>query len=161
METFKIVELEDFNCAAGHIYSVSIDESETTIFEMFLQENYDKYRNELEEIAHKLNIMAGITGFTDTFFKMNEGKPGDGICAVTDLKGKLRLYCIRFGNILLILGGGGRKTTRTYQEGPKLYSEIQLLQKVSEALSKAIKEKDIRIESDGSLGGNLIIENDN
>ena len=68
METFKIVELEDFNCAAGHIYSVSIDESETTIFEMFLQENYDKYRNELEEIAHKLNIMAGITGFTDTFF---------------------------------------------------------------------------------------------
>ena len=92
---------------------------------------------------------------------MNEGKPGDGICAVTDLKGKLRLYCIRFGNILLILGGGGRKTTRTYQEDPKLYSEIQLLQKVSEALSKAIKEKDIRIESDGSLGGNLIIENDN
>ena len=101
---------------------------------------------------------AGGIGFTDTFFKLNEGKPGDGICAITDWKGKLRLYCIRFGNILLVLGGGGPKTTRTYQEDPKLLSENLLLRNVSDVMAEAIREKDLKIEEDGSLSGDLVIE---
>ena len=89
---------------------------------------------------------------------MNEGRPGDGLCAITDLKGKLRLYCIRFGNALLVLGGGGPKTTRTYQEDPKLLSENMLLRRVSDVIAEAVKGKDIGIEEDGSLTGNLVIE---
>lgn len=101
---------------------------------------------------------AGGIGFIDTFFKLNEGKPGDGICAITDWKGKLRLYCIRFGNILLVLGGGGPKTTRTYQEDPKLLSENLMLRSVSDVMTEAIREKGLKIEEDGSLSGDLVIE---
>lgn len=158
MVRFELVELEEFRCGAGRVYSVAVDDEGCTLYDRFLKENEDESKEELVEIMTKLNTMSGKTGFTDTFFKQNEGRPGDGICAITDLKGKLRLYCIRFGNILLVLGGGGPKITRTYQEDPKLLSENLLLRSVSDAMVEAIKEKDIRIEEDGSLSGDLTIE---
>lgn len=158
MTKVELVELEEFRCGAGRVYSVAVDDADGTLYDRFLEENEQEYKEELVEIMTKLNTMSSRTGFTDTFFKLNEGRPGDGICAITDWKGKLRLYCIRFGNILLVLGGGGPKTTRTYQEDPKLLSENLLLRSVSDAMAEAIKEKDIRIEYDGSLSGDLVIE---
>lgn len=158
MTKVELVELEEFRCGAGRVYSVAVDDADGTLYDRFLEENEQEYKEELVEIMTKLNTMSSRTGFTDTFFKLNEGRPGDGICAITDWKGKLRLYCIRFGNILLVLGGGGPKTTRKYQEDPKLLSENLLLRSVSDAMAEAIKEKDIRIEDDGSLSGDLVIE---
>ena len=154
----ELIELEVFDCGVGHIYSVAIDGSDNTLFDLFLEENDEKFRKELGTIMIKLNTMSGKTGFGDFYFKLNEGKPGDGICAITDVKGKLRLYCIRFGNVLLVLGGGGPKTTRTYQEDDKLYSENMLLRLISEAMTKAIKDRTLRIEDDGCLTGDLILE---
>lgn len=159
MRRIELVELDEFNCGAGHIYSVAVDDAEETLYDLFLSENIAEYRSELEEIAYKLNSMSTWTGFTDNYFKLNEGKPGDGICAITDFKGKLRLYYIRFGNILLVLGDGGPKSKmiRAYEEDPKLLSENLLIRKVSEAMAKAIREKNLKIEADGSLSGNEII----
>lgn len=160
MNKIELVEMDDFNCEAGHIYSVAVDGSELTLFELFLEENVMEYRSELQEIVHKLNTMSTWTGFSDNYFKLNEGKPGDGVCAIADFKGKLRLYCIRFGNILLVLGGGGPKSKniRAYEEDPKLLSENLIIRAVSDAMAKAIREKDITIEEGGSLSGTEIIE---
>lgn len=158
MKKIELVELEEFRCGAGRVYSVAVDDADFTLFDRFLEENERDSKEELVEIMAKLNTMSGKTGFTDTFFKQNEGRPGDGLCAITDLKGKLRLYCIRFGNILLVLGGGGPKTTRTLQEDTKLLSENMLLRSLSDAMAEAIKERDIKIEEDGSLSGDLVIE---
>lgn len=160
MNKIELVELEEFDNTMGHIYSVVVDDSDKTLFDFFLEENDSDYRQPLAEIITKLNTMASMTGFTDNYFKLNEGKPGDGVCAVTDLKGKLRLYCIRFGNILLVLGGGGFKSKqiRAFQEDPKLLSENFKVREVSDVIAKAIKEKDLWIEDDGSLSGKRIIE---
>ena len=163
MNKIELIELDEFNCGAGHIYSVAVDGADQTLYDLFLEENEGDYRAELGEIAHKLNTMSTWTGFTDNYFKLNEGKPGDGVCAITDLKGKLRLYCIRFGNILLVLGGGGPKSKliRAYEDDPKLLSENLMIRAVSDAMAKAIREKDLILEEDGSLSGNEIIELDN
>ncbi len=154
----ELIELDEFDCSVGHIYSVAIDDSDCTLYDLFLEENDEKYRKELGNIMVKLDTMSGRTGFGDFYFKLNEGKPGDGLCAITDKKGKLRLYCIRFGNVLLVLGGGGPKTTRTYQEDDKLYSENLQLRSISEAMAKAIKDGTLKIEDDGRLTGDLVME---
>lgn len=163
MNKIELIELEEFNCKVGHIYSVAVDGADQTLYDLFLEENEGDYRAELGEIANKLNTMSSRTGFAENFFKLNEGKPGDGVCALTDLKGKLRLYCIRFGNILLVLGGGGPKSKliRAYEEDPKLLSENLMIREVSNAMAKAIREKDLILEEDGSLSGDVIIELDN
>lgn len=159
MNKIELVELEEFDPAMGHIYSVAVDDSNKTLFDLFLEENDADYRLELAEIITKLKTMSSKTGFTDNYFKLNEGTLGDGVCAITDLKGKLRLYCIRFGNILLVLGGGGPKSKliRTLQEDPKLLMENNNVRIISAAMAKAIREKELRIEEDGSLYGNETI----
>ena len=159
MNKIELVELEEFDPAMGHIYSVAVDDSDKTLFDLFLEENDADYRLELAEIITKLKTMSSKTGFTDNYFKLNEGTLGDGVCAITDLKGKLRLYCIRFGNILLVLGGGGPKSKliRALQEDPKLLMDNNNVRIISAAMAKAIREKELRIEEDGSLYGNETI----
>ena len=161
MNKIELVELEEFDSAMGHIYSVAVDDSDKTLYDLFLEENDASFHPELEEIMQKLNTMSSETGFVDIYFKLNEGKPGDGVCAFTDSKKKLRLDWIRFGNVLLVLGGGGPKSKqiRAFQEDPKLMSENLKIRAVSDAMAKAIKEKTLKIEEDGTLSGDTIIEN--
>ena len=61
---------------------------------------------------------------------MDEGIPGDGVCALFDLpNSNLRLYCIRYGNSIIILGGGGQKpkTISAFQENEKLAKQFEVI----------------------------------
>ena len=65
----------------------------------------------------------------------------DRVCAIPLLtsyrqkqKGTLRLYCIRISDKLLITGGGGIKTTRTYNEDDTLANHVKTLQMIDEKL---------------------------
>ena len=81
----------------------------------------------LMSIGHKV-------GINDYQIKEHEGKPGDGVCALYDDPDKnLRLYGIRFGRTILVLGGGGvkPKTIRALQESDKLKHENNLMRLVS------------------------------
>lgn len=77
-------------------------------------------------------------GAKESLFRY-EGKMSDRVCAVPVLisedsgkmkEGTLRLYCIRLSDRLLILGGGGKKTTRTYQEDIVLKGFVEILQTI-------------------------------
>ena len=74
--------------------------------------------------------------------------------ATKDKCGTLRLYCIRMSDSLLILGGGGEKKTRTYEEDPTLLEKVRTLQSIDKVLTD--------MEEDGvdvaSAVYNLIIE---
>lgn len=59
-----------------------------------------------------------------------EGTMNDRLCALPTEYGKLRLFCLRISEHVLILGNGGVKTTRTYQESPILKGYAEVLQKV-------------------------------
>lgn len=99
----------------------------------------------------RLKTIGHRTGAREQFFKLKEGKPGDGVCALYDKpKKNLRLYCIRYGSLLLIVGGGGlkKKSIRTLQEDEKLKKENKFLKKVSKDIQKRMKEGDIRLSDD-------------
>ena len=49
-----------------------------------------------------------------------EGKMNDGVCALPIESGKLRLYCNRLSQQILIAGNGGVKDTKTYNENNEL-----------------------------------------
>ena len=67
-----------------------------------------------------------------------------GVCAlplystIRDKKkhGTLRLYCIRISDNLLIVGGGGIKATRTYEEDEVLSEKVKTLQLIDRELAK-------------------------
>ena len=160
---FEIVELENLAGSKATFYSVLVDDDSETLFEKFYEENKNIFREELKSIVKTLDTIALDNGARRSYFKENEGKLGDLVCALYDTpKSNLRLYCIRLGSTVIILGGGGQKlkTIRALQEDIKLTEENYLMRKLSELLYKKIKEGEIYWQDEMTLSGNLIIDTD-
>jgi hypothetical protein len=62
---------------------------------------------------------------------------------------KLRLYCIRYGTQLVILGGGGHKNVRALQDDKKLKDESYFLRELSQQITKKLRNKDIKFIDNG------------
>lgn len=83
-----------------------------------------------------------------------EGKMNDSVVALPVLSSKLRLYCLRLSNGILILGNGGVKNSRTYEEDDSLRGYVLNLQKFEELLKEGQKNGSVIITE-------RIIETDN
>ena len=142
---FRIKKIEKLSGQKTNIYSVFINDDEKSLFEHFLEENNEFYHQELLEILARLKSISNKEGAREHLFKKAEGKLGDGIEALYDeVNRKLRLYCIRYGSVLLVLGGGGVKNVRALQDDPKLKKENYLLRDISKLLSQAMKDGDLK-----------------
>jgi hypothetical protein len=160
---FEIVELEDLSGKYATIYSVIVNGDSETLFDKFLNENKDAFRSELKTIIGTIEDISHKNGARRHYFKENEGKLGDLVCAMFDTpNSNLRLYCLRFGTTVIVLGGGGYKSKeiRALQEDPKLTSENYLIRGISEMIYQKMKNEDIFWKNDYELGGNLIIDAD-
>ena len=157
---FEVIKLEDLSGEETSIYTVFVEEYETTLFEQFLMENNQTHPNEIQNILDRLKTIAHHTGARNNFFREKEGKPGDGVCALFDTPNhKLRLYCIRYGMNLVILGGGGEKLVRAWQDDDKLTEEVELMIKISEEIYQRQLDGDIDLTNEGKdFEGDLIFE---
>ena len=139
---FELVILPELSGPAATIYSVIPEGSTQTLFKQFVEHYGIEFREELKSILLTLRAIGNKTGARYQFFKHDEGKPGDGVCALyDDPKRKLRVYCIRFGNDLLILGAGGEKVTRTWQQDSILSAAAEQMIAVSKQLMRRIEEE--------------------
>lgn len=153
---FRVVKLKDFSGVQAAIYSVVLEEDEPsgkTLFEHFVAENIREHHEEVKDIAGSLRTIGTKTGARDKFFKDWEGKPGDGVCALFDNPDrKLRLYCIRFGKGILIIGGGGHKpkSMKAFQESEKLTKENDYMRMVSLEIEAKIRVREITFSPGGT-----------
>lgn len=161
---YRLVKVGRLSGRKAAIYTIAKEGESRSFFERFLGENLTLFKSEIESILVKLETIGHRTGARPGFFKEFEGAPGDGVCALYDEPdSKLRLYCIRFGQDILILGGGGPKgkQIRSFQEDKKLREENYFLRWASAEISQKIKEKDflLRFHPPG-IEGDLFIETD-
>lgn len=158
---YEIVELEEFSGSKATIYSIILEGDNITLFDHFFNENITDYREELKSIAGRLQGIGQNTGARENFFKTKEGKPGDGVCALyDDPESKLRLYCIRYGTVAIILGSGGPKPPGviSWQDDEKLTLEAETIIQVSKDIMKRLQSGDIEWSKDGThLLGDLTI----
>lgn len=128
------------------MFSICFDGSEVSEFEKFLHEFKDNatYNKDFNVI---LLALAKIIdkGALERFFR-NEGRMGDNVKALAIDSRKLRLYCLRISDQILILGNGGVKTTRTYQENEKLSGYVMDLQTFDKVLLRAQQSGRVTIE---------------
>ena len=157
---FEIVEIDEFSGRKASVYSVWIEEAESTLFDKFIEENEEMFHHELGSITDRLELIGNVTGAREQFFKHSEGTPGDGICALYDSPNrKLRLYCIRYGSTCILLGDGGMKNVRALQDDEKLKTENYLLRYISKKITEALKNRELWWSADGKrLEGNMIFE---
>lgn len=163
--TLELVELEDLSGEGATIYTLLVHELDKTLFEIFVEENEEEHADEVEDIYARIEEMGDWAGARINWFKTKEGKPGDGVCALYDNPDKsLRLYCIRYGNCAVVLGGGGPKSKdiRALQEDIKLTDENSIMKAVSQEISLRIKDGELKWVDDGfslvSEAGDIVFE---
>ena len=143
---FEIVKLENLSGRKANIYSVIIDDESSSLFDKFIRKYKVDFTDEIIDIVDRIDLIANYTGAENRHLKENEGKLGDLVRALYDMpNSKLRLYCIRLGKTVVILGGGGFKSKliRSLQQDPILTQENYLMREISERLYDKIKQRDI------------------
>ncbi len=131
MATIKSIEQTE---QAG-LFSICID-GELSEFEKFLEKFKSDavYQQDFNIIIAAVQKMMN-NGFLERYFRP-EGKMTDRVGALPIHKSRLRLYCLRLSDSVLIVGNGGIKDTRTYEENDELSGYVISLQKL-DALLKA------------------------
>ena len=130
------------SCTLYTIQFLSENESE---FERF----YNKFKDEVDfnpdlmRIVGFLNKIADF-GALERFFRP-EGKMNDNVAALPVVSSKLRLYCLRLSDRILILGNGGVKKTKTYEQDNELSGYVLTLQKFDRLIKEGIKDGSIVI----------------
>ncbi len=159
----QLIKIEQLSGPMGSVYTLSFDDEETTAFQNFVSENKNLFKSEIMDIIGRIKIMGAQTGMREDFFKLYEGLPGDGVCALYDKDdSNLRLYCIRYGSQIIIIGGGGHKpkSIRALQENKKLEKENFALRDLSKLITEKMRDREIWFSEDGlDFEGELIIEN--
>ena len=130
------------SCTMYTIQFLSDDMSE---FEKFIS----KFRENAELNPDFQAIMRFVeqilsNGALERYFR-REGKMTDSVVALPVLKSKLRLYCLRLTDKILILGNGGVKNSRTYQEDDTLQGYVIDLQKFERLLRQEVHSGNVEI----------------
>lgn len=140
-EELLLVNSSD-SCTMYTIQFLSDDMSE---FEKFIS----KFREDAELNSDFQAIMRFIEqiltyGVLERYFR-REGKMNDSVVALPVLKSKLRLYCLRLTDKILILGNGDVKNSRTYEENDTLQGYVMDLQKFERLLKQEVRSGNVQI----------------
>ena len=112
------------------LYSILFDNNQETEFRKFLMKFRDNatLNKDYQAIINALDRIIANGAF-ERYFRV-EGKMNDRVSALAIESKQLRLYCLRISDQVLILGNGGVKTTRTYEESKELSGYVMDLQKL-------------------------------
>ena len=152
-EAELILVNEAKNCTLYTIQFLSNDESE---FEQF----YNKFKDDVEFNPDLMRIV-GFLGRIADFGALEryvrpEGKMSDRVVAIPVVTSKLRLYCLRLSDKILILGNGGEKKTKSYEEDNELSGYVITLQNFDKLIKEGTKNGTIivtenKIETDSTF----------
>lgn len=134
------------------LYSICFDGNAISEYESFLQKFKDDaiLNEDYKKIILALEKIVAVGAF-ERFFRP-EGKMSDHVAALSIDSRKLRLYCLRISDQILIVGNGGVKTSRTYQESDELSGYVMDLQEFDKLLTEAQKDGSITIEKNVITG---------
>lgn len=146
--TIKTIEQND-NVS---LYSICFNGDKLSEYEKFLTAFKDNahFNRDFQTILLALAKIVEV-GALERFFR-NEGRMNDDLCALSLDSRRLRLYCLRISDQILIVGNGGVKTTRTYQEDETLSGYVMDLQKFDDLLRQAQRSGNISIENNVITG---------
>lgn len=149
--TIELIEEYD----AVNFYSIHLDDEELSELERFFDKfpEGSEYDEEIDVIISWLDKI-GEKGALERYFRP-EGRYGDGVGVIPiDVGNKLRLYCLRLSDKILVFGNGGIKDAKSWQQSESLAPYVEMLIDTSRFISSRILNGQI-VMVDKELFGNL------
>ncbi|MBO7082604.1 MAG: hypothetical protein J6W30_02025 [Bacteroidales bacterium] len=134
------------------MYTIQFTGEELSEYEKFVQrfKVSAELKRDYQIIIYALSKIAN-NGAMERYFRP-EGKMNDNVCALPVDSGKLRLYCLRITDKILIIGNGGLKTTKTYEESEELLGYVMDLQKFDKLIKSEVANGSLTISETGIDG---------
>lgn len=134
------------------LYSIIFDGNNETELRSFLNKYREnsKLNRDFRAIVEAINKIIA-NGALERYFRP-EGKVNDRVAALSIDSRRLRLYCLRISDQILIIGNGGVKDTRTYEESTELNGYVMDLQNFDKLLIEEQKKGSISIEKNVITG---------
>lgn len=145
---------EGDNCT---IYTLQFLRDRESEFEKFITKfrNDAEFSEDFQKIATFIRRIAR-TGAQERYFRP-EGKMSDSLVALPVTSSKLRLYCLRLTDRILIVGNGGVKKTQQYEEDSILNGCVMTLQKFEQLLKDEIANGNV-IMTESTIETDIIFE---
>lgn len=153
MAEAKIISVEQTEKTG--LFSIIFENDAETELQKFLTKFKDNAERN-QDLQNILNALRRIleNGALERYFRP-EGKVKDNTVALPVLRSKLRLYCLRLSDSVLIVGNGGEKNSQTYEESSELNGYVITLQKLDSLIREGVKDGSIVIETN-----DIIIDED-
>ena len=149
MAQVRIVSVEQTERTG--LFSIIFENETETELQKFLTKFKDNAERN-QDLQNILNALRKIleNGALERYFRY-EGKMKDNTVALPVLRSKLRLYCLRLSDSVLIVGNGGEKNSKTYEESSELNGYVITLQKLDELIHEGLADGSIMIEKNDIL----------
>lgn len=145
IEHYKALEKADF-------YTIRFIDKDICETDEFISRfiNDLLHQDDVTKIVYWLNKMGQEFGTVERFFRLERG----AVKAIPIYKSKLRLYCIRLSDELLILGNGGVKTSQKLQDSPDAFPSFDTMVKLERSFRHR-KGRNVISVSGRRITGNL------
>ena len=139
IQNYRIELIEEYEKV--NFYSIHLSATEMSEFDRFFEKFPVgcEYDDEIDVIISWLDIIAE-KGALERYFRP-EGRYGDGVGVIPiDVGNKIRLYCLRLSDKILVFGNGGVKDAGAWEESEELAPYVRLLMDTSRFISSLIKD---------------------
>lgn len=113
--------------------------SETDEFFIRLKDDLD-YQKDIETIKYWIQKIGKESGALERHFR-----PEAKAKAIPIIQSKLRLYCYRISDELVILGNGGIKSSQSVQDSPDAFPHFELMNTVAFVIQMKLENDKIEI----------------
>ena len=152
-QKYSIELLEEYEKV--NFYSIRLAGEELTELEAFFEKFPEgcEYDDDIDVIISWIDKIAE-RGALEHYFRP-EGNYGDGVGVIPiEVGNKIRLYCLRLSDKILVFGNGGVKDSKSWQESETLAPYVKLLIDTSRFISSRIKDGSILLV-DKEIMGNI------
>ena len=152
VELYLINEGE--NCT---IYTLQFLRDMESEFEKFIAKFREdaEFSEDFQRIATFIKRIAR-TGAQERYFRP-EGKMDDSVVALPVISSKLRLYCLRLSDKIIVLGNGGVKRTQRYEDDSILNGYVMTLQKFEQLLREEVANGNVTI-TESTIETDIVFE---
>lgn len=144
-----------------NFYSIKLEDEELAELDRFFEKFPEgcEYDDEIDVILAWMDHIAEH-GALERYFRP-EGRFGDGVGVIPiDLGNKVRLYCLRLSDNILVFGNGGIKDASSWEKSPTLAPYVELLIETSKFIASRIKSGAIVLVDKEILGNLNFVRNE-